>query len=106
MNHRRNVKAATPQGKMDRGRKKKRRKTVSAEKDKGHGGANHLQQADVVPVSFLNVIPHIHFAHSSFHTGARGTCLMHDEEEKASARRAEVWKLHEGRTHEEVLPGQ
>jgi hypothetical protein len=52
------MKAATPQGKMDRGRKKKRRKTMTAENDKGHGGANHLQQADVVPVSF----------YTSFHT--------------------------------------
>ncbi len=52
------MKAATQQDKMDRGRKKKRRKTMTAENDKGHGGANHLQQADVVPVSF----------YTSFHT--------------------------------------
>jgi hypothetical protein len=58
MINRRNVKAATPQGKIDRARKKKRRKVVSTEKDKGHGGANHLQQTDVVPVSFF----------ASFHT--------------------------------------
>ena len=60
---RRNEQAATVNGKILRHRKKRRRKTVSADKDKGHNGSNHLQQADVVPVSF----------YTSFHTSISHT---------------------------------
>ena len=58
---RRNAKARTPLGKVKRYGKKKRRKAVTAEKDKGHGGGNHLQQS-ALPVSFLLIISYTLFS--------------------------------------------
>jgi hypothetical protein len=82
-----NEKKKTVDAKVARYRQKRRRKAISSEKDKGHGGANHLQQDDTAPVSFCKKISYLQLPHSSFHTGARGTCLGH-EEGSASARGA------------------
>ena len=46
-----NEKKKTVDAKVARFRQKRRRKAISSDKDKGHGGANHLQQDDVAPVS-------------------------------------------------------